>query len=134
MVNHAARGRSAENAVRDELGSYGYDVMRSAGSKGAADLIAIGDRFAVLVQVKVVKHGDRFHMPAPAEREQLIRIATRLGNAFAIAACHVQGQGGRPAVTAYRLLTGPGPQDYVGWAPGKPVGTWVPPEATAGAL
>lgn len=118
-MNHAARGREAENRVRDELGEYGYDVMRSAGSKGAADITAIGDGFAVLVQVKRVRHGQGFQMPPPAERAQLLRIAGRLGNAVAVAACHVQGLGSRPAVTAYRVLTGPGPKDWRGWAPGK---------------
>lgn len=118
-MNHAARGRSAENAVRDELGLYGYDVLRSAGSKGAADLIAIGDGFAVLVQVKLVKNGEPFQMPTPAEREQLIRIARRLGNACPVAACRTAGSGGRPAVTAYRFLTGTGPRDWRNWAPGN---------------
>ena len=118
MVNHAARGRGAENAVRDELGAYGYDVMRSAGSKGAADLIAVGDGFAVLVQVKLVKTGKPFEMPSPAEREQLLRIAARLGNAYPVAACRTEGSGGRPAVTVYRLLTGTGPKQWTSWAPG----------------
>jgi Holliday junction resolvase len=121
MVNHAARGRRSENNVRDELGAYGYDVIRSAASKGSADLIAIGDGFAVLVQVKLVKHGESFQMPSPAEREQLLRIASRLGNAYPVAACHAQGSGGKPAVTAYRLLTGPGPKDWRWWAPGQPM-------------
>lgn len=118
MVNHAARGRGAENAIRDELGAYGYDVMRSAGSKGAADLIAVGDRFVVLVQVKLVKTGKPFGMPSPAEREQLLRIAGRLGNAYPVAACRTEGSGGRPAVTVYRLLTGTGPKQWTSWAPG----------------
>lgn len=122
MTNHAARGRRSENNVRDELGAYGYDVIRSAASKGAADLIAIGDGFAVLVQVKLVKHGESFQMPSPAERQQLLRIASRLGNAYPVAACHAQGSGGKPPVTAYRLLTGPGPKDWRGWAPGQVLG------------
>lgn len=120
MVNHVARGRGAENAVQDELGAYGYDVIRSAGSKGAADLIAIGDGFAVLIQVKLVKAGQPFQMPSPAEREQLRRIAARLGNAYPVAACRTQGSGSRPPVTVYRLLAGPGPRDWISWAPGQP--------------
>jgi len=120
MTNHSARGRASENAVRDELGSYGYDVMRSAGSKGAADLIAIGDGFAVLVQVKLGAHGKPFMMPSPAERVQLLRLAERLGNAVAVAACRVPGAGSRPAVTAYRVLIPPGgPYDFAGWSPGQ---------------
>lgn len=121
-MNHAARGRRSENNVRDELGAYGYDVIRSAASKGSADLIAIGTGFAVLVQVKLVRHGESFQMPSPAEREQLLRIAGRLGNAYPVAACHAQGSGGKPPVTAYRLLTGPGPKDWIGWAPGQVLG------------
>ena len=118
MTNHVARGRASENAVRDELGGYGYDVLRSAGSKGAADLIAIGDGFAVLVQVKLGEHGKPFQMPSPSERQQLLRLSGRLGNAIAVAACRVPGAGARPAVTAYRVLTGPGPKDWQGWGPG----------------
>lgn len=121
MTNHARRGVRGENAVRDILGEYGYDVMRSAASKGAADLIGIHDRFAVLVQIKTVSYGSPFQMPAPAEREQLLRIARRLGNALPVAACHVQGSGGAPAVTGFRLLTGPGPKDWLTWAPGDPM-------------
>lgn len=118
MVNHAARGRASENAVRDELGLYGYDVIRAAASKGSADLVAIGDSVVVLVQVKLVANGEPFRMPPPAERRELLRIAGRIG-AVAVAACRTGGAGSRPAVTAYRLLTGPGPRDYVGWAPGE---------------
>lgn len=118
MVNHAARGRKSENAVADDLGLYGYDVIRSAASKGAADLIAIGDRHVVLVQVKLGTHGEPFKMPAPAEREQLLRLARRIGNALPVAVCRIPGAGSRPAVSAYRLLTGPGPKDFRGWVPG----------------
>lgn len=118
MTNHAARGRKSENAVADDLGLYGYDVIRSAASKGAADLIAIGDRHVVLVQVKLGTHGEPFKMPPPAEREQLLRLAGRIGNALPVAVCRIPGAGSRPAVSAYRLLTGPGPKEWRGWAPG----------------
>lgn len=117
MTNQGRRGARAENHIADDLGGYGYDVIRSAASKGAADLVAVGDGFLVLVQVKTGRHGKPFAMPSPAERRELIRIAERLGDAVPVAACRVPGAGSRPAVTLYRRLTGPGPKDWRWWGP-----------------
>ena len=45
-------GRRLEYAVRDVLVLWGYTVIRSAGSKGAVDLVAIGAEDVRLIQVK----------------------------------------------------------------------------------
>lgn len=117
MANQKGRGTRAENAVGDELGAAGFDVIRSAASNGAADLVAVGDAEVVFVQVKLGQHGRSFTMPSPAERRELIRIARR-AHGLAVAACRIPGSGARPARTAWRLLTwGGGPRDWYEWSP-----------------
>ncbi len=52
-MSNYSRGRKLEYAVRDELISRGYIlVVRSAGSKGPFDLVAISPSDIVLIQVK----------------------------------------------------------------------------------
>ena len=57
-----ASGRRAEWAVRKRLESAGAIVVRSAGSKGPADLVALFDYATFCVQVKRAK-------PTAAETE-----------------------------------------------------------------
>lgn len=64
MTNYA-RGRRAEYRSAALLEALGYDVTRSAGSKGLFDLIAVSSCDVLLVQVK------RGRPPSPAEREAL---------------------------------------------------------------
>lgn len=118
MVNQARRGARAENAVGDLLGEYGYDVIRSAASKGAADLVAVGNRQILFVQVKLGVHGERFKIPSPAERRELIRIAQRAGpRGLAVTVCRFPGSGPRSAETVWRVLTGAGPLEWETWSP-----------------
>lgn len=112
-----ARGSAAENAVRDELGELGYDVVRSAVSKGAADLWALHDNRIVFVQVKLGKRSGGFVMPSPAERRELLRMARRAYGGVAVAATRVPGDRWNPAVTSWRRLTGEGPRDWETWSP-----------------
>lgn len=51
-MNHYRAGARLERLARDVLVSWGYTVVRSAGSKGAVDLVAIGADDIRLVQVK----------------------------------------------------------------------------------
>ena len=46
------RGARLEYRARDALRAQGYAVMRSAGSHGPADLVALNAREVLLVQVK----------------------------------------------------------------------------------
>lgn len=112
-----ARGSAAENAVRDELGELGYDVVRSAASKGAADLWALHDNRILFVQVKLGKRSEGFVMPSPAERRELLRMARRAYGGVAVAATRVPGDRWNPAVTSWRRLTGEGPRDWETWSP-----------------
>lgn len=112
-----ARGSAAENVVRDELGELGYDVVRSAASKGAADLWALHDNRILFVQVKLGKRSEGFVMPSPAERRELLRMARRAYGGVAVAATRVPGDRWNPAVTSWRRLTGEGPRDWETWSP-----------------
>lgn len=114
--NQTRRGHGAERAVAAELGEAGYDVVRSAASKGAADLVAVHDGEVLFVQVKLGVHGFPFKGPSPAERRELVRIASR-ANGMAVAVCRVPGAGSRPAVTSYRLLLGEGRSEWTVWLP-----------------
>lgn len=115
-MNQGARGARAENAVRDELGECGYDVIRSAASKGAADLVAVHDGEILFVQVKLVPPTKVYKQPSPEERRELVRIAARAGGVAVIAQRH-PGAGARPGVTSWWEQTGPGPGDRRPWIP-----------------
>lgn len=52
-------GWRGETDARKILRSQGFYVMRSAGSKGVVDLIALKDGVIKLIQCKVVPHGMR---------------------------------------------------------------------------
>lgn len=47
-----SKGRQLEYDARDRLIALGYYVIRSAGSKGIIDLVALGPTDTILVQVK----------------------------------------------------------------------------------
>lgn len=115
-MNQGGRGARAENAVRDELGACGYDVIRSAASKGAADLVAVHDGEILFVQVKLVPPTKAYKQPSPEERRELVRIAARAGGVAVIAQRH-PGAGARPGATQWWEQTGPGPGERRRWLP-----------------
>lgn len=116
MVNQGRRGTRAENQVADELGAAGYDVVRSAASKGAADLVAVHDGEILFVQVKLVPPGKDYVQPSPAERRELYRIAERISG-LPVTAMRYPGAGPRHAMTRFWLLTGTGPGDRMDFLP-----------------
>jgi Holliday junction resolvase len=72
MTNYT-RGRAIEYLARDELMAQGYFVLRSAGSKGAADLCALKDgQRPLLVQCSRRRKGQ-------ADREALAEVARIAG-------------------------------------------------------
>jgi Holliday junction resolvase len=94
-VTNYARGRRYEWEVRDHLLSEGYSpVLRTAGSKGAVDLIAFKPGELLLVQVK----GNGVLAPTPWNA--LFDCAQMCG-AIPILA---ERRPGRTAITYYRLL------------------------------
>lgn len=99
-------GRAVEYAVRDDLTSHGYDVIRASSSKSpVGDLAAFKPGQILFVNVK------RTTMPGPAEREQLWRIAGYYMSALPIVAL------GPASRIQYRVLTGTGPTDWQPWTP-----------------
>lgn len=109
MTNHYARGARVENQVRDHLGERGYDVVRSAGSKGKIDLVAFNDHELCFIQVKITDG-----QTSPAERRELIRQATRAGACPLVA---FKEKVGNRVHIRFRELTGVGPREYVPWIP-----------------
>ncbi len=64
-MNTAHKGRRLEHRSRRLLEAQGYNVIRSAGSKGAFDLVGLSPIDVVLVQCKANR------APSPAEREAM---------------------------------------------------------------
>lgn len=81
MTNYD-RGKRFEHRVRDDLRKRGYYVIRSAGSKGKIDLVALIDGDVLLIQCK------RDGRLPPAERKELLAIAAKYGsgNTYAVLA------------------------------------------------
>lgn len=105
-------GRRTERQARDELKRHGWHPFLMPGSKGPADIIAFrpddsGPDIA-LVQVKREKR-----TIGPTERRKLLDLA------------RVTFPIGYPVVCSWfprqplewRLLTGPGPKDWIEWEP-----------------
>lgn len=113
MTNHAQRGRRMEQSVIDHLGERGYDCVRSAASKGAADIVAFHDREICLIQAKA-------GLPAPvspAERRELLRIAGRIGAVPVTVFRRPDRDDGRRHVLVFHRLTGQGPKEFEEWTP-----------------
>lgn len=93
-------GRRFEYAVRNDLEADGYWVMRSAGSKTKADLIAIKPGQILIIQCK------QDGRVSPAERIEVRRIAAMIDGVPILA--HKQTGRAKPI---YDRLTGSGPLD-----------------------
>lgn len=68
-------GRRAEYRTMELLENAGFLCIRAAGSKGPADVVAIGKGDPLLVQVK--RESSRRRSLSPVEREKLKDIASR---------------------------------------------------------
>jgi Holliday junction resolvase len=113
MVNHYQRGRRVEQEVIDHLGTLGYDCIRSAGSKGAVDIVAVHDEEVAFIQVKITESVTL----SPAERERLMRVSLRARTVPLVAyKASVPGDGRRKEIR-FRRMTGTGPRDHEPWSP-----------------
>ncbi len=83
MVNSAAKGAGRENRVRRQLEADGYWVVRSAASKGAADLLAVKAGQVLVVQVK---SGELWRV-TPAEWDELWELCLRIGGVPVVVQC-----------------------------------------------
>ncbi len=102
-----SEGRKVEHDVIDYLRRNGYDTIRAASSKGLADVVAIKPGQVLLVNCK------RTTMPGPAERVDLLRIASCLpGVSVPLVALHP-----RYEALTFRRLTGISPRDWATWTP-----------------
>jgi hypothetical protein len=100
-MSHYRGGADFEREVRHHLEAEGYEVIRSAGSKGKADLVAFKVGEFLVVQCK------RNGICPPAERIEVQRLASLIPGAIPVVAS-------RPGVT-FKRLTGPGPKDWAPW-------------------
>jgi holliday junction resolvase Hjr len=91
------RGRSFEWKVAKDLTDNGYLVIRAAGSKGAADLVAFKPGEVLFIQCKTGGAGEC----APSEWNEFHRLATSVGSVPILAY-----RPGRQGI-AYWLVTGP---------------------------
>lgn len=111
-MNTAAKGARIENKVRDVLAAAGYDVIRSAASKGGADLVAFDDQRMIMVQVKSSEG-----TISPAERRELRRLAHRALSLPIVAHQVIDPDDARKRIIVFRKLTGQGPKDWQEWTP-----------------
>ena len=105
--NTSAQGRAFENQIQHDLERYGYRTMRSAGSKGAADVVAFGHRTILFVQAKINQD-----LMRPADRREVLALA----DLYPVIGVPLTATK-RSVWTDYRLLTGPGPKDWTPWEP-----------------
>jgi len=106
---------------------YGYDCMRSAASKGALDVIAIGsvdttDEWNRMYDIRpsLLFIQAKRNKPAlsPADRMRVQNLALR-GGAVPLLAYSAKDPDTGRVYPHFRILTGPGPNDWAPWAPGK---------------
>lgn len=105
--NTAQQGASFERQIMHDLQRYGYLTMRSAASRGAADVWAVGDRQTLVIQAKLSNP-----QIGPTARRAVLDLADRMGpTAVPLVATK------NTIWVSYRLLTGPGPKDWMPWQP-----------------
>lgn len=107
MTNNYAHGRQTEWAIRADLERHGYEVIRAAGSKGPADLVAIKPGQVLLINVK------RTRPPGPKER-QALRALAKLIHPIGLPIVALKPPRHPPI---YRHLTGPAPKHWEPWTP-----------------
>lgn len=113
-MSNYRNGADFERKTRHDLEEQGYEVIRSAGSKGKVDLVAFKTGQILFVQNKL--NG----LCAPAERSRLRDLAGMVGALPIVAYSHKEGRSA--ATVRYRLLTGDGPKAFCSWTPDQVAG------------
>lgn len=127
--NTNRQGASFELKVMHDLEGHGYTCLRSSGSRGAVDVVAVAERVncgcgcgmfdgtvgprLLFIQCKITNP-----VIPPAERIAIQDLALR-ARALPLVAFWRVDENNRRFRVHYRLLTGPGPRDWAHWAPGK---------------
>jgi Holliday junction resolvase len=109
-VNTTRQGAAFELQIMEHLRDRGYTVLRSSGSKGAVDVVAVGDPHTLWIQAKITNP-----VIPPAERRAVIDLVDRINLAGAVALPLVAYRsGGR---VHFRELTGPGASEWESFEP-----------------
>lgn len=122
--NTTRQGANFELKVMHDLEERAYTCLRSSGSRGAVDVVAVGplrtyecgaapDANVLFVQCKITNP-----VIPPYERLAIQDLATRAGAVPLVAHWAKDAATGLMRVH-YRQLTGPGPKDWAHWAPGE---------------
>lgn len=123
-----SRPEPCRNAQHAGWTGYGYDCIRSAASKGKADIVAVPplpedwqeDEWwvdnpmpSLFVQCKRTNP-----LISPAERAGILDLALRAGGIAIVAHWAADETTGLMRIH-YRQLTGQGPKEWAPWAPGE---------------
>jgi len=123
--NTTRQGANFELKVMHDLEEHGYTCLRSSGSRGAVDVVAVTpvggwvDKYMhdscglLFIQCKITNP-----VIPPYERNAVQDLATRAGAVPLVAHWAKDPATGLMRVH-YRQLTGPGPRDWAHWAPGE---------------
>lgn len=96
-----------------DLESRGYTCLRSSGSRGAVDVVAVparSDEDLIFIQCKISNP-----VIPPVEREAIGWVSFR-AQALPVVAYKEKLPGNRVKIS-YRELTGPGPKEWREWLP-----------------
>ena len=104
-VNTNRQGANFELQIMHDLRRYGYTTLRSSGSKGTVDVVAVGDGHSLWIQAKITNP-----LISPAERLAVWDLALRAGGIPVVA--HRDN-----GTVLYRELRGTGPKDWVPFEP-----------------
>lgn len=98
--NTNRQGANFELQIMHDLQRRGYDALRSSGSRGKVDVVAVGDNHILMIQAKITNP-----VISPAER-RAVRAMARRADAVPLVAYRING------VVMYRELTGDGPKEF----------------------
>lgn len=122
MVNTAQQGARFERKVIHDLEPHGYDCIRSAASKGAVDIVAVGPQSTdpdlwtapmLFIQCKLSDP-----MISPKERRALWDLTQRAGALPII--CHwAKNETTGLMAVHYRIMTGTEAREWLPWGPGE---------------
>ena len=123
--NTTRQGAAFELKVMHALEEHGYTCLRSSGSRGAVDVVAVapllteanwrkwGRQNTLFIQCKITNP-----VIPPYERIAVQDLALRAG-ALPLVAFWAKDSETKLMRVHYRQLTGPGPKDWAHWAPGE---------------
>jgi len=128
--NTNRQGANFELVTMHDLEKHEYTCLRSSGSRGPVDVVAIGPEpvqevwenpYTLYVPggpVLFIQCKRTNPLISPAERLAVQNLALRAG-AVPLVAHWAKSETTGLMTVHYRQLTGPGPKDWAPWAPGE---------------